>query len=181
MPKKKPLQDTMPKWWNRNGAKMEVKHADDRVVMLANSTASVSIRPVRDARGRRAYHISTILRQLGRDKFRNDLTFPEEYLAAAFAVTDEFHGANIPVIRNQSRPGYFVRSGCHLNIPGRGSGRDGDPNASLLLEPEVREAVNQLMFINSDRPLPRRPTAGPPAPEGYRSDNANTTFSSQPG
>lgn len=162
MKKQKPCPDTMPRWWNPNGAKMEVKHADGRVVMLANNAASVAIRPVRDTHDQPAYRIEWNLRQLGRDKFLGYLTFPEGYLTAAFAVAAWGRFSAIGRYKaTDAHPGYFIRTGSHLNIPGPGTGRDGDPNVSILLTDPVRAAIGQFLT----RSIAAEPIARPARPD----------------
>ncbi|MBI2476558.1 hypothetical protein HYV72_00115 [Candidatus Uhrbacteria bacterium] len=39
----------------------------------------------------------------------------------------------------------FIRLGNYLNIPGKGTGRDRDPNVSILLDPDITRAVQQLI------------------------------------
>ena len=40
--------------------------------------------------------------------------------------------------------GKFIRYGPCLNVPGPGTGNDGDPNISVYLTPEIKAAVKQL-------------------------------------
>lgn len=41
-------------------------------------------------------------------------------------------------------PGMFIRKGNFLNIPGPGTGKDGDPNVSVYLTDEVKDAIRDL-------------------------------------
>ena len=49
--------------------------------------------------------------------------------------------------------GKFMRSGNYLNIPCPGTGHDGDPNISIELSDNIRDAVRQLLSTaHSERP-----------------------------
>lgn len=45
--------------------------------------------------------------------------------------------------------GAYIRKGNYLNIPGPGTGHDGDPNISILLDDQIRNAVRRLIGIYS--------------------------------
>ena len=43
--------------------------------------------------------------------------------------------------------GRYIRQGSFLNIPCPGTGHDGDPNVSIYLTEEIREAIRQLLSL----------------------------------
>jgi hypothetical protein len=47
---------------------------------------------------------------------------------------------------NSASQGKFIRSGDFLNIPGPGTGHDGDPNISILIQGKMQDAVRRLIY-----------------------------------
>ena len=46
---------------------------------------------------------------------------------------------------SSAEQGKYIRRGDFLNIPCPGTGHDGDPNISIEIDDEIREAVRQLL------------------------------------
>jgi hypothetical protein len=76
--------------------------------------------------------------------------FTDTELAAAFGLIEQpcseeslwlFHQYGAEA----GEQGVFIRMGNHLNIPGPGTGHDGDANMSLYVDWTMQEAVRRLL------------------------------------
>jgi hypothetical protein len=80
--------------------------------------------------------------------FQGEILFDSEQLQLAFNLCSTVsNGHNSEWDRKQR--GLFIGKGPYLNIPGPGTGEDGDPNISVFVTEEVKEAIKQL--LNSRR------------------------------
>jgi hypothetical protein len=136
-----------PIWWNAHGHKMRVESADDNDVVLTSSAAEVKIsRSTADVwfvDWKVVQFVPTGEGVNGRTGFsRGDLT-------AAFGLSDEvgeFGGWMIDRFGGDTaNQKSFIRYEDFLNIPGPGTGNDGDPNVSILLSEEITAAVERLL------------------------------------
>ena len=156
-----------PIWWNKHGWKMRVRECYTRPryssltkgddtkpnhLMIKGDAATVTIdedylRPgyfieweiMRDfsfklqTGGR--IHLSAW--DLARAFGLNDTNDPEGSWYWDWLVRD--YGATTGL------QGYYVRDRNYLNIPCPGTGRDGDPNVSIRLSKEIKEAVKSII------------------------------------
>lgn len=85
----------------------------------------------------------------------NDLEFAE-----AFSLTDNFppfQGLDAELVARYSatvaRGGKFIRAGNFLNVPGPGTGLDGDSNLSIYLSGDIKDAARGLLtqFLKAHR------------------------------
>lgn len=56
------------------------------------------------------------------------------------------HGSKMNLQEAPTKQGAFIRYGNFLNIPSPGTGHDGDPNISILIDGPIRRAVRQLLI-----------------------------------
>jgi len=140
----------VPRWWHHHGGKLRIVTAyESRIVLLA-SAAEVNIAKATDRvdaeRWSVDWHIVHNYHSGEDDRGRR--LFTRDKLALAFGITKangceslQDHAADREVY------GFFIGLGCFLNIPGPGTGHDGDPNVSILIDDELRQAVRKLLGL----------------------------------
>jgi len=75
--------------------------------------------------------------------------FNDNELAAAFGLTDHPGETDFRLLEqfggDSAEQGLYIRWGDYLNIPCPGTGHDGDPNVSIELDDQIKEAVRALL------------------------------------
>ncbi len=75
--------------------------------------------------------------------------FNDDELTAAFGLTDNPGEHGLWLLDrfggDSAEQGQYIRWRNFLNIPCPGTGHDGDPNISIRLNEEIKEAVRQLL------------------------------------
>jgi len=137
-----------PNWWHHHGIKMCVKYKDSKAITVAATAASLHIWLAHPKTGR-PWMVEWKVIQSQTEKTEGTVRFSTEELRGAFGIS-----ATIPEPTSQwlfhrydcecGRQGKYIRLRDFLNIPCPGTGHDGDPNISLELTDEIREAVRQL-------------------------------------
>jgi len=78
----------------------------------------------------------------------NVILMPHE-MRAAFGLSDKPGKYGGELIRrygaDSAERGKYIRRGSSLNIPCPGTGDDGDPNVSIFLSDEIRDAVRKFL------------------------------------
>ena len=144
-------------WWHYHGLKMHVRQLDreSKRLDIAGSAAKAVIRRTSlvypDAKG---WLVDwEVIQSCPYDEVvRGRRQFNEDELAAAFGLTDNpgKHGQWLleRFGGDSAEQGQYIRSGNFLNIPCPGTGHDGDPNVSIYLDEEIKEAVRQLLGLH---------------------------------
>ncbi len=147
------VQNNIPEWWHPHGTKMAVGSFDpaNRVLTLESSAAVIIIQPAKIL-GPTKYDWHVLYRiSYGSDtRFEGRVWMNAAELRAAFGLrcvcdfgsrnqwlVDEY-GADFAV------QGKFIRWSDFLNIPGPGTGHDGDANVSIKVHTNIIHAVNRL-------------------------------------
>ena len=143
-----------PIWCHHHGSKMQVEQLDreNRVLVISGSAAKVTIRKASsvypDAEG---WFVDWEVVQYKpyEEGVRGRSWFDDDDLTAAFGLSEksgvfgdwliERFGADC------ASQGKYIRWRSFLNIPCPGTGHDGDPNVSIHLDEEIRNAVRQLL------------------------------------
>ena len=141
-----------PEWWNPKGYEMILVDPDRTQTRLAikGKAAVLSIRrrrlPLYLAKQwvmNWKNHFSTI------DRVSGQIAMDRLTLERAFGLksgTDENSAWFLTRYKADSaRQGCFIRQGDFLNVPGPGTGVDGDINVSLYLGPEIKTAVQEFL------------------------------------
>jgi len=141
-----------PEWWNPNGYKMKLvdPNRTQTRLLIKGGGASFFIRRRRlplylDKQWLVNWriHFSTM------DRVSGQIAMDRLTLERAFGLqngTDENSAWLLTRYKADSvKQGCFIRQGKFLNIPGPGTGVDGDVNVSLRLDPEIKIAVKEFL------------------------------------
>lgn len=135
-----------PIWWHHHGDKIRVREVNDNSIRLAGSAAELTI-----TRGNENEWVVAwkVVRRFGSEEAAGQVVMSTDELGAAFDLNkltgdygdfllDRFGGTS-------AEQGYFIRYQDFLNIPCPGTGHDGDPNISILLDQEIKQSVRELL------------------------------------
>lgn len=139
-----------PVWWHLHGMKMTVQHQEEKRLTLNSSAATLSITRVRQANRERIWRVLWEIRQTLFEKINGVIYVNDNSLSQAFAlVPGETPQESTWLISRFggtcARQGIFIRFHQYLNIPGPGTGGDGDPNISIEISEEIKAAVASLL------------------------------------
>lgn len=136
-----------PSWWHRHGSKLVVESLDtaDKILKLSATAARLYIRGTVDPN---EWKVSWFVKYSQSESVLGHLIFSTESLEAAFGLR-ELDGISPEWIArygtNVSKQGRYIRLGAFLNIPGPGTGHDGDANISIEVSEQIRNAVKLLI------------------------------------
>lgn len=140
--------DYFPMWWHSHGDKFRLDNdqtsfADKKVVLTA-SAASLTIQ----YNGPDHWLISWTIVTYGKTYGQTTMTNRE--LLSAFSNTGKTADESSHWLISQYGGDYAAQGKCirwkhFLNIPCPGTGHDGDPNVSILLDENMTQAVIRLL------------------------------------
>jgi hypothetical protein len=137
-----------PEWCHNHCNKMAIEKLDlgNKCLIIAGSAASVRITRVATTVDE-GWFVDWEVVQSQREKAGGRVIFSTSDLRVAFGLLTERprhefleqqYGAQCAV------QGTYIRWGNYLNIPCPGTGHDGDPNVSIELSEEIKDAVCRL-------------------------------------
>jgi len=150
-PEKEPeMAEFGPIWWVSHGTKMRVVEDEcgKNVLVIRGSAAEVKITkmPGTDSGWLIEYRID----HGGYCQSNGQVWMNESELAAAFRLRDDHENSKLWLIRRYGGTvaiqRLFIRYREFLNIPGPGTGYQGDSNVSIKLYPETILAVHKLIL-----------------------------------
>jgi hypothetical protein len=139
-----------PNWWCERGDKIEVTSLENNQLILEGSAAKLVISPWNDPPY--IWKIEwEIVNLRDQEWSRGQTMWTIEMLQAAFGlkegITGDFGDWIIERFGAESaEQGEFIRWETFLNIPGPGTGHQGDANISIRITEEIREAVRRLLL-----------------------------------
>lgn len=161
VPNKKPnMNSGFPSWWHPAGGRLTVKPSDSycRQLVLTNDTGKAWLRICQhSAPEENLWKISwKVIHRFDSEDTGGIIFFSSKELKTAFALIEGLgvgSGLKENCLLNiyggdKIVQGKFIRYTenftVYLNIPCPGTGQDGDPNLSILVTDEIREAVRKL-------------------------------------
>jgi hypothetical protein len=140
-----------PTWWHHHGTKMNLKLLDSRkeILVIAGSAAEITIRKATSVK--RGWFIDwKVIQSIPSETGTSGrVWFSDDDLRCAFWLSVcsgkfgdwliERYGAD------SAEQGKYIRRGIFLNIPCPGTGHDGDPNVSIMLDGKIKIAVYNLL------------------------------------
>ncbi len=143
------LCDGIPEWHHRHSRKMRLEKAHASSVTITASAAQLIVTERAGAPEGDQWVVTwQIIFRTGGVRGRIIMNAME--LCGAFGLNDlpsegecwladEDHDA-------VAIPGKYFRYGDYLNIPGPGTGNDDDPNISVLLSPDIKKAITEMVM-----------------------------------
>ena len=141
-----------PDWYHWHGDRIRVKSLDktSRVLILGSNTASLIIRKRTKKEEQWFVEWKIIQARTEGLKINGRMIFSTSQIMAAFGLVEysddlidwwliNRYGGDCAVQR------CFIRYEFYLNIPGPGTGADGDPNISILIDEDIQNAVQNLL------------------------------------
>ncbi len=144
-----------PIWWHHHGRKIRVDKVNSTHyrLTLAGNAAHLIIESHRINRQDKWLLSWSVTQQSIQEGAKGTIIFSTLKLKQAFGLADGVDPSSQWLVTRYGAESasqfYFIRWKQHLNIPCPGTGNDGDPNISILIDEEIQEAVRQL--INSDQ------------------------------
>lgn len=142
----------MPEWCHLHATKMMVvdenqEGYDPNKLKIKGSAAEVSIAELREVPGFWGVEWKVIHSQIEFAQGRIAMT--KDDLEMAFGISDEIGKYGTAILERYggttASQGKYVRWRNFLNIPGPGTGHDGDPNVSIELDDQIKSAVRKLI------------------------------------
>lgn len=144
-----------PIWHHHHSHKMALDkrfNPRDRLV-ISGSAARIAIWPGGAIDGEPYWLVQWRIQFSAVENIYGQVAMTSPLIATAFGLSDQTpepydqlsqwildrYGADV------AAQGKFIRWRQYLNIPGPGTSHDGDPNVSILLDGEMREAVRTLI------------------------------------
>jgi len=131
-----------PDWFNAHGFRVylggnPIYHPTyENEVLAGSKTSQIQIRPSLE-KGK--YKVLWLLIFSEKDFVHGEITLPAHEVRDAFCVCQNILESKVQ--------GHYIRRGRFLNIPMSGTGADGDPNISIFVSDEIREAATRLVGI----------------------------------
>lgn len=145
----------MPIWCHHHGSKMRVEKFDhpNHTLVIAGSAAKVTITKVSIHPDTKGWFVDWEVVQWMpcNEGTRGRSFFNDKDLAAAFGLSDESGKYGQWLINrygaDSAEQGKYIRWKDYLNIPCPGTGHDGDPNVSIHLDQQIKDAVRKLLGL----------------------------------
>jgi len=144
--------DEMPLWWNQKGFKTRLVTANKHLIVIENGNAA-QLRLARISSEK--ILVSWKIQFDYLSKVEGQIIMSFDYVQEAFALKEgksvqpefgnNFRGKSLPY--HAARPGYFIRFGQYLSIPGPNAftwAEGGDLNIAIQIWPDIVQAVRAL-------------------------------------
>lgn len=137
-----------PDWCHHHRSKMRLEATGRDSLIISGSAAEVKISRLPDVTYGE-WLVEWEIIQSPHEKTSGNLIFSADELRAAFGLTEQsgLHGHWL-IERyggDSAAQGRYIRYKDYLNIPGPGTGHDGDPNVSIHLDGDIKEAILRLL------------------------------------
>ncbi len=143
----------MPIWHHPHGTKLSVKGFDwenlseNKKLTLSSSAVEIRIHP--DSR-QNGWVVEYEIQHSPDSWIKGQVWMSASDLRTAFGLSNEcdemsgqailnYHGGDV------AKQGKYIRYGNYLNIPGPGTGHDGDANVSICIDVPIEMAVKVLL------------------------------------
>jgi hypothetical protein len=147
------IRQYFPVWYHHHGRKMKVVEFNEKERRLViEGGAKITIRPGTEVQeGGDGWVVDwEVIQHVAYDEaVRGRRQFDNEQLAAAFGLSEKSGYFGQWMIdqygAHSAEQGLYIRWKRFLNIPCPGTGHDGDPNVSIDIDDEMRDAVRKLL------------------------------------
>lgn len=141
-----------PIWWISHGTKMKLdkNESSKEVLVLKGSAAEVRITKAPGEES--GWFIEYRIDHGGGCQTNGRVWMTDSELGAAFGLVEDVERNSSWMIERfggtVAKQRKFIRYRDFLNIPGPGSGYQGDPNVSIELYPETKLAIHNLVLLD---------------------------------
>lgn len=142
-----------PAWWHKNGAKMRPMFGGgEKTLRIYSDSALLVISPNEHPRSDRdRWLVAWEIRRISPCGINGKTVMSTKALRRAFGLEEGTDEASDDLVRHygadSAEQGCYIRSGNYLNIPGPGTARNGDPNASVLLDEDIKEGIRYILEL----------------------------------
>jgi len=142
----------MPSWFHPHGTKIKCIGFDDasaptRIMLLEANAVKIKIYSYAG----HGYIVEYTITQSPDSQNTGKVWMSKENLGAAFGFSDTCKAFSGQWLANEygadvASQGKYIRYGKFLNIPGPGTGHDGDANVSILIDEIIQEYFTEIFF-----------------------------------
>lgn len=146
------LRMGIPVWCHIHGSKMQITSIsrENRSIRIAGSAASCLIRKASYVVSRTSgWFVDYEINHSVFGKINGCIEMNTQDLKSAFGLSDESGEYGDQIIERYgadvANQGIYIRYKNFLNIPGPGTGNDGDANISIHLDEEIKNAIKEIL------------------------------------
>ena len=143
----------IPIWCHHHCGKMGIEKTESSLLKLAGSAAFLEIVNPTLFSGKRYCKVLWEILFAVEEKVNGQVLFSDAHLRAAFGLSNEMKVSSDWLLEKYggdvAAQGCFIRYQQFLNIPGPGTGNDGDPNISIENNEEMKNAIAALLLTKS--------------------------------
>lgn len=145
-----------PDWWHHHGTKVRVSNFDQTKKMLYLSASAADIE-ISVNLSKDLWDVKWRIIFSSESEVNGIVQLTTLQLGTAFALASCHYQSEFGdgLLKQHDaefgEQGKFIRRGKYLNIPGPGTGHDGDPNVSIRIDDEI--TINVLSLIESRDPF----------------------------
>lgn len=137
-----------PDWWHNHGIKMKIRKRENRADPFIIESGAAYLEITRGG----GYTVRWRVTHNPSSHIEGTLVFSEREFKQAFALSEKSGESGEGILAEYggtaASQGSFIRYENYLNIPCPGTGRDGDPNISILLNEEIKKEAKN--FLDGD-------------------------------
>lgn len=139
-----------PVWCHHHCTKFGVERAGKKRVVLTASAAKVTITRVGKSIDQ-GWYVDWEVRHSADTKVNGRAYMQMDMLRAAFGLANHLTGDSGDWLierygADSAQQHAYIRWKNYLNIPCPGTGHDGDPNVSIELDDDIKDAVRKLLL-----------------------------------
>lgn len=139
----------VPVWYHLHGSKCRVDTLDlsNKLLNIEASAAGLAVR-LRNTNSPYRWEIIWSVRHGADELDVGNRIFSDKDLEGAFLNDGSTEGGEAIIAEHggsSAHQGYYLRFKRYLNIPGPGTGHDGDPNISIEVDETIKSAVQKLL------------------------------------
>lgn len=144
------LRDGIPDWHHPKSRQMQLEKADDSCVVIMAPAARLEIIEMLDAETIHKWIVRWEIFFREERGTRGEIVMTASQLCAAFALNERSEGSDHWLANSYqeiaSLEGMYFRYDRWLNIPGPGTGKDGDPNISVCLTDDMKKSITDMVL-----------------------------------